>query len=71
MKIVKFSVVCTAIYESELELPDDVDTNDQEEVLGFIRDSLSDVPVGEMNWLEDLDPDEAVTLEDIRSIEEV
>ncbi len=71
MKKVKFTVMCNAIYQSELELPDGIDATNNDAVLEYIRDNLSDAPVNEIEWLSDLeDTDSAVTKEDIKSIEE-
>ena len=71
MKKVKFTVMCNAIYKSELELPDGIDATNKDAVLEYIRNNLSDAPVNEIEWLSDLeDTDSAVTKEDIRSIEE-
>lgn len=61
----QFTVMCNAIYHSELELPDDVK---DEDVLHYIHDHLDDAPVNELEWLGDIDPDTAVTEEDIREI---
>lgn len=66
MKKVKFTVACIAMYNAELEVEDNL-TN--KEVLDEIHKKLNTVPVSELTWLEDLEPETAVTMEDIRSIE--
>ena len=63
-----FSVSCTATYQSELKIPDSVKEGEE---LSYIRDHLSDCNVEDLEWLNDLDPEDAVTEEDIRSIEEI
>lgn len=65
MARVKFTVLCTGVYPSELEIPNDVK---DEDVLDYIRDHLDEAPTGEIDWLSDADPDAAVTEEDIREI---
>ena len=71
MKKVKFTVMCNATYQSELELPEDIDSTDSEAVLEYVRENLSDAPVKELEWLSDLeDSESSVTAEDIRSIED-
>lgn len=64
---VKFSVKCRAYYTGELI----VSSDEPKEVLKEIRERLDEVAVDELTWLEDLLPDEAVTLDDIQSIEEI
>ena len=66
MKKVKFTVACIAMYNAELEVEDNL-TN--KEVLDEIHKKLNTVPVSDLTWLEDLEPETAVTMEDIRSIE--
>lgn len=65
MASVKFTVLCTAVYDSKLEIPDDIR---DEDVLAYIREHLDNAVVGKMTWLADADPEEAVTEEDIREI---
>lgn len=68
MKKVKFTVACMAMYNAELEVEDNL-TN--KEVLDEIHKKLKTIPVSELTWLEDLEPETAVTMEDIRSIETI
>lgn len=68
MAIVKFSVACTAIYHSELEIPNEI-KNDREEILEYIHSHLDECSVDELEWLSDLEPEDAVTMEDIRYVE--
>lgn len=67
MKTVKFDVVCTAMYTSSLDIPDAI-AEDEEKVLKYIRTHLDECSVNDLDWIEDLDPEEAVTMEDIRFI---
>jgi len=69
MKTAQFTVVCNAVYKSELEIPDEVDTNDYEEVAAYIRDNLDKCSVEDLEWISDWEND-AVTGEDITSIAE-
>ena len=68
MKLAKFSVACNAVYSGTLKIPDSVTEGNE---LTYIRNHLSNVPVVDLEWLEDLSPEEAVTEDDIRSIEEI
>ncbi len=65
---VKFTVACNALYHSELKVPKDI-SNDEDRVLEYIRDHLGDCNVDDLEWLSDWEPWEAVTKDDIRSIE--
>ena len=67
MRTVKFSVMCKAVYDGELEIPDDVKKGDE---LKYIRENLQNVSIDNLEWIEDFPPEEAVTNDDIRSIEE-
>lgn len=69
MAKVKFTVACTAMYHSELEIPDEI-KNNEEEVLQYIRENLDQCPVDELEWLNDFEPNDAVTMEDIRYIDD-
>ena len=64
---VKFSVECRAYYTGELI----VSSDEPKEVLKEIRERLNEVAVDELTWLEDLAPETAVTIDDIRSIEAI
>ena len=68
MAKVKFKVSCIAVYDSELEIPDNI-ANDEKAVLDYIHTHLDECNVQDLEWLNDLDPDDAVTAEDIRYIE--
>ena len=68
MKKVEFQVACTAIYYSELEVEDNLT---KEEILDEIHRKLDTIPVHELTWMEDLEPESAVMMEDIISIEPV
>ena len=69
MSKVKFKVACVAIYDSELEIPNEI-SNDKKAILEYIHNHLDECNVRDLEWLNDLDPDEAVTMEDIRYVEE-
>lgn len=69
MKKVKFTVSCIATYNAELEVEDNLT---DEEILDEIHLKLNTVvPVTELTWVEDLEPESAVNMEDIISIEPV
>lgn len=68
MAKVKFKVTCIAVYDSELEIPNDI-ANDEKAILNYIHENLDKCEIQDLEWLNDLDPDEAVTAEDIRYIE--
>lgn len=67
MAIVNFTVQCLALYNSELVVPDDI-KDDKRKVLDYIRENLSDANVYNLRWLDDCDPNDAVTMEDIGDI---
>lgn len=46
-KIVRFPVYFEAVGYHELELPDDIDPDDDDAVRHFIDDNLDDVPIPE------------------------
>lgn len=69
MGTVKFTVGCMAFYNSNLNIPDEI-INDKKKILNYIREHLNECKVDNLEWLEDLDPEEAVTLEDIICISE-
>ena len=64
MAKVKFKVACIAVYDSELEIPKEIADN-KDEILEYIHEHLNDCNVEDLEWINDLDPDEAVTQEDI------
>jgi len=68
MSKVKFSVACTAVYQSELEIPNEI-KNDYKAILEYIHSHLNECNVDELVWLNDLDPEDAVTMEDIKYVE--
>ena len=69
MGTVKFKVCCMAVYDSNLDIPDEI-INDDKKILNYIREHLNECKVDNLEWLEDLNPEEAVTMEDIRYISE-
>lgn len=62
-----FNVTCLSSYKGSLDIPDDI-KDDKLQVLDYIRNNLPSVEVQDLEWLSDLDPDEAVTMDDIRDI---
>ena len=68
MAKVKFSVACTAVYQSQLEIPNEI-KNDDEAILEYIHSHLDECAVDELEWLNDLEPEDAGTMEDIRYVE--
>lgn len=68
MAKVKFKVACIAVYDSELEIPKEI-ADDKDEILEYIHEHLNDCNVEDLEWINDLDTDEAVTQEDIRYVE--
>ena len=66
-KSVTFTVGCMALYKGSMDVPANLT---QEEVLSHIREHLNDIPVNDLEWLSDLAPEEAVTMEDIYNINE-
>lgn len=67
MAKVEFSVACNAVYQSKLDIPDEI-KDDEDKVLKYIRDNLDNCNVDELEWLSDLDPEDAVTIEYIKDI---
>ena len=65
MKKVNFSITCMAMYNAELDVEDSFN---EEEILNMIHEKLNTFPAKELIWLEDLEPEEAVTMDDIRYI---
>lgn len=66
MRRVYFSYSCMAVAQGSLELPDEV--KDGEE-LDYIRGHLDEAPSNDLEWIGDLDPEEAVEQDDIKYIE--
>lgn len=62
-----FNVTCLSSYKGSLVIPDGI-KDDKLQVLDYIRNNLPSVEVQDLEWLSDLDPDEAVTMDDIRDI---
>lgn len=66
MAKVSFNVGCTAVYCSELEIPNEI-VGDNEAILKYIHEHLSECPRGELEWIADLEPEDAVEMDDILS----
>lgn len=62
---VKFTVMCNAIYRGSLTIPDNIPKT-KEDYLKYIQDNLGEVSVQDLEWLEDISPENAVTMEDVR-----
>lgn len=62
MRTVNFTVACNAYYDSKLQIPDSVP---DDKVLDYIRDHLDECPVCELTFVSDLEPEAAVTEDDI------
>lgn len=69
MKRVIFSVICTATYSSELEIPNDIEISTMDDLVQYINDNLDDAPVRDLEWMSDLDHD-AVIMEDIFDLQD-
>lgn len=68
MRKVKFNVCCMAMYQGELEVSDNLT---KEDILEEIHNNLENVPVKHLEWVNDLSPEDAVTINDIYSIEDI
>lgn len=68
-KKVNFSVMCHAVYQSEMTIPDEY-CESRESILEYIRENLDDAPILEIEYLSDIDAEAAVTDEDIYSIKD-
>lgn len=66
MRKVEFNVTCKATYKSELEIPDDYDINSLHDLRCYILDHLDEAAIDELDWLSDLEDEDAVEEEDIR-----
>lgn len=68
MRIAIFSVVCNAYYKTHLEIPDSVPKGRE---LEYIRAHLGECSTENgLEWLSDLDPEDAVTEDDIFDVYE-
>ena len=70
MKRVEFTVKCSAVYQSRHDIPDECAT-DEESILECLRDRIGEAPILDISWLDDLEPCDAITQEDIISIYDV
>lgn len=68
MAKVKFNVTCTAVYQSELEIPNEI-KDDNQAILDYIHSHLDECSVDDLEWLNDFYPEDAVTMEDIKYVE--
>lgn len=65
MREVDFVYSCLSLAHGHLEIPDEV--KDGEE-LAYIREHLGEAAAKDLEWIGDIDPEEAVTEDDIRNI---
>ena len=68
MKKVEFNVTCIAYYPAEIKVEDNLTKT---EILDQIHDQLPNIPCKHLSWVNDLDPEDAVTMEDILSIKQI
>ena len=54
MKKVRFPIYFEVVGYGELELPEDVDTTDEEAVKDFIQSKWEDVPIPSLNEVEEV-----------------
>lgn len=52
MKILNVTCFCTAVYNSSIEVPDDMT---REEALQYAKDNLNKIPIGELEYILDSD----------------
>lgn len=68
MRTAVFSVACMAYYKSKLDIPDSVPVGKE---IDYIREHLDECSTGEgLEWLNDLNPEDAVTEDDIFDVYE-
>lgn len=61
---INFTVGCIASYNSSMEVPKEI-VEDKAAVLEYLRKNIELAPVGELDWVNDLEPDEAITEYDV------
>lgn len=52
MKRLNVTVMCKAVYNSRIEVPDDMTL---EEAIEYAKQHIQDIPVGELDWIENSD----------------
>ena len=52
MKRLNVTVMCKAVYSSGIEVPDDMTL---EEAIEYAKQHIQDIPVGELDWIENSD----------------
>lgn len=62
MRTARFTAACNAYYNSELQIPDSVS---DDKVLEYVREHLSECIIYELTFESDLEPEAAVTEDDI------
>lgn len=55
MKTLKVRIICTAYYDSEILVPDELSL---EGARDFAKSHMEDIPVTEMEWIGDIEMDE-------------
>lgn len=62
---IPFTVACTAVYHSSIKVPGSLKGN-HEEILKYVQSHLDEAPVNDLEWISDLEPEDAVMMEDIK-----
>lgn len=52
MKRLNVTVMCKTVYNSGIEVPDDMTL---EEAIEYAKQHIQDIPVGELDWIENSD----------------
>lgn len=52
MKILNVTCICNAVYNSSIEVPDNMTT---EEAIQYAKDNLDKIPIGELEYISDSD----------------
>ena len=48
MKRLNVTVICQAVYNSGIDIPDDMDI---EEAIEYAKEHIDEIPLGEMEWI--------------------
>lgn len=55
MKTLNVTMICKAVYNSSIEVPDDITF---EEAIEYAKEHNNEIHVGEMEWISDIEIDE-------------
>ncbi len=55
MKTLNVTVICKAVYNSSIEVPDDMTL---EEAIDYAKEHTDEIHTGEMEWISDIEIDE-------------